>query len=456
MAPSSQRLPKPVISPTHTAALFLLIAFTTFAQTVPQLFSAFSRWSAVEQTARDSVFFPAIFAAVFAVGRFRVFSANNVIVGKVSARPSSYLARINAAAMLAAILPAYLTGMLPLIIKTALYASWLNLNIAAVLAALAELAMLSGIGMAVALLLPSRWSFIASPLAVAAGAVFPVTMNNTVFNNTGHSTLAISPVWMMDLPGLGYTTSLAMNVLRALSAIFIGVALARFMRHYLDADARSAYARDAIFDSAIVCAVAIAVWSIVVPSQIFAAHNAVLECTAEGEDVTVCVHPADRSARAEIVKTVRRVFSLAPQRKSVLFIEGMSDSSLIKLNQTTYTPNQIFTMNNAVISSVEGDESRSQLQAALYDDLIRQVVASPARCPSRSESGAGAMILAVQTAMRLRLGLEADSGMIDESTGRELVDGDSLRLARLSEKDFRNWYIAHRDEIQACTIASVE
>ncbi|EIT87782.1 hypothetical protein A200_06943 [Parascardovia denticolens IPLA 20019] len=66
------------------------------------------------------------------------------------------------------------------------------------------------------------------------------------------------------------------------------------------------------------------------------------------------------------------------------------------------------------------------------------------------------MILAVQTAMRLRLGLEADSGMIDESTGRELVDGDSLRLARLSEKDFRNWYIAHRDEIQACTIASVE
>lgn len=110
MAPSSQRLPKPVISPTHTAALFLLIAFTTFAQTVPQLFSAFSRWSAVEQTARDSVFFPAIFAAVFAAGRFRVFSANNVIVGKVSARPSSYLARINAAAMLAAILPAYLIG----------------------------------------------------------------------------------------------------------------------------------------------------------------------------------------------------------------------------------------------------------------------------------------------------------------------------------------------------------
>lgn len=71
----------------------------------------------------------------------------------------------------------------------------------------------------------------------------------------------------------------------------------------------------AIFDSAVACAVAMAVWSIVVPSQIFAAHNAVLECTAEGEDVTVCVHPADRSARAEIVKTVRRVFSLAPQRK---------------------------------------------------------------------------------------------------------------------------------------------
>lgn len=215
--------------------------------------------------------------------------------------------------------------------------------------------------------------------------------------------------------------------------------------------------RDLIFMSASMCAIVIIIWSIAAPSQIFIAKSAVLECDSSRKDVIVCVHPADKNVQEEIADISERVFALAPQDKKVIVIEAMTSTSVLHIDHKELTHDQIYDMDNAITSALVGNENSNQMRSALYDDLISQKAASWTGCRTDEQNNeSSGVISAVRTALRLRLGLPAQSDMINEATGKEFIDEDSIWLAKLSEKDFRNWYIQHRNTIKNCTITSIK
>lgn len=161
-----------------TYVLLLLSAVATFIQTIQPLYSAFSRWTTVEQVMRDSILFPSLIAAIFSAVLFHIFSPQSVIVGRLSSRSAFSSVLQYTKALLISTLSGYILGILPLIIKTALTARWSSLNLLSVISAIAQITMLISISTLVSLLITSRWSLIASPLFTLACAMLNPEVSN--------------------------------------------------------------------------------------------------------------------------------------------------------------------------------------------------------------------------------------------------------------------------------------
>ncbi|MFD0705537.1 hypothetical protein ACFQY8_07255 [Alloscardovia venturai] len=404
---------------------------------------------------RDTVLIPAFIIAVYAAVHFRSFSRNSVIVGRVSARSRAYLACVGSLPMIFLSAGGYVLGMSPLIIHVALHASWFHFNVLSGCAALVEVFMLSVIGIVVAVLFPSRWSLIVAPATVLVVAFLPVEINNTILSNSGHSSLTFAPVWMENLPGLGYSTSVSMNISRIAIALFTSITLIMFALHFLEGKYTQGRMFNSVLLTSLFCTVVLIGWSIAVPSTIFKAENVTIQCKNTSDNIVLCVHPADMTVRQEIMEITREVFAVAPQSGSVLVVEGMNSSSTVQFKRKIYNSEQVLTMWGTAVSTLTGNETKAEIKKTLYDDLINQIVVPISACSSKNQDSANVMNT-IQTGIRLRFGLAANSGMIDENTGREVIDEESQWLAHITDQNFTQWYMQHRQDIQSCTITQVE